>query len=179
MSKRLLATSLLFACACADAPLDARFTSRVVQRETCTSTGGRAETCTVEEALSQLEVILEEVEDRRVWLYGVPVDGTADRAVLGTRDSAGGFLFVARHEELNGATGCGLKQETMWSLAIDPSATKDAIGTDPCVPLLGREVSTTTTTAACETARTPPEGAVRTTRRRWEAPIECGVEDGE
>jgi hypothetical protein len=156
---------------CGAPPLTATFTSEVVQHETCKTSGSRPETCATNELVDDLRVRLVEVEDNAVWLYGIPRQGLPDRALLGTRDNQGGFLFVDEVTQSNSKSGCDVVTRLEISVAVDPAATK--VGTDPCVALLGRETDTTTSTAGCDTVHTPPEASTRIDRRRWQKPESC------
>ena len=156
---------------CGAAPLTATFTSEVVQHETCKTSGAHPETCATNELVDDVRVRLVEVEDNAVWLYGIPREGVPDRALLGTRDNQGGFLFVDEVTQSNSKTGCNVVTRLEISVAVDPTASK--VGTDPCVALLGRETDTTTSTAACDTVHTPPEASTRVDRRRWQKPQSC------
>lgn len=175
--KRALALSLLVgAGSCAKEPLVATFTSEVVQRDSCRVVGDGPETCTRDEGLALLRVTLVELDDGRVWLHGVPSGGDPDTSILGTRDAEGGFLFYAEQEQENAETGCVLTTTKELALAVDENVTEASVGTDPCVPLVGREIETTTTSAACDDVHDPPQAIVRVARRRWQAPTECAAD---
>lgn len=173
MRAALLLTLTVLCSSCGEPPLAAAFTSRVVQRDICRIIGTRPEVCTREEATTDVRVRLLEREDERFWLLGIPRNGVSDRAMLGTRDSRGGFLFVDELINENDATGCVLSERIEVSLAVDEAAAPDAIGTDPCVALLGRETEVTITSAACDSVNEPPLDSTLTARRRWEKPPEC------
>lgn len=158
---------------CSDGPLHATFTSRVVQREVCRSTDTTGEICEVDEQTSEFRVQLIEREDGNVWLYGIPRRGSPNRALLGTRDARGGFLFVDVLRSENTEAGCAIDDRREMTLTIDPAADIDRIGTDPCVALLGRETQTLTTSAGCDSINTPPVSSTLVTRRRWEPPEDC------
>lgn len=159
--------------ACGDEPLAAAFTSRVVQRDVCRVIGTRPEVCTREEATIDVRVRLVEREDERVWLYGIPRNGVSDRAILGTRDSRDGFLFVDEVIQENDGSGCVLTERIEISIAVEDAAPPEAIGTDPCVALVGRETETTVTSLECDGVNEPPLESTLTARRRWEKPPEC------
>ena len=168
---------LALAASCGPEPLAAAFTSRVVQREVCRVIGTRPEVCTREEATIDLRVRLVEREDERLWLYGIPRNGVSDRAIFGTRDSRDGFLFadsvVQEVLSEDGGSGCVLTEQLEISIAIEESALPEAIGTDPCVALVGRETEVTVTSLECDTVNEPPLPSTLTARRRWEKPLEC------
>ena len=152
--------------------LFARFTSQVVQQESCVQRGDAPEVCTAEAETLQLQLTVVEVDDQQLWLYGIPQDGVPERSILGTRDSGGGFLFVDESAQLTDTTGCALVARCELALRIDPAADASAVGTDACIALIGRETLTTTSSAGCDTA-TPPAASVRTNRRRWQQPVDC------
>lgn len=157
------------AVGCGDDPLlRATFTSRVVQLESCKSIGDAPEGCARDEAISELRVDLVEADSDAVWVYGVRRNSVDDRAVLGTRDQQGGFLFVDESVENDAASGCQLTSRLQLSLAVDPERVGDE-GSDDCIALVGREVETTTTSPECDAASVPPQQIVRTLRLRWEA----------
>ncbi|MDP2340677.1 MAG: hypothetical protein Q8O67_06955 [Deltaproteobacteria bacterium] len=165
-------------CGCAEDPLIATFTSRVVQLETCKSTGDGAEGCTREELVAELRNDVVEADDDTFWLYGLPRGGVADRAVLGTRDTLGGFLFVDATTQTDRSSGCVLSTRLELSLSI-PVDRIDDVGADDCISLVGRQLETTSTTAECDQTSVPPQPISRTVRRRWEplAPTTtCGAE---
>lgn len=158
----------LHAAGCGDAPLlRATFTSRVVQLESCKAIGDAPEGCARDEAISEIRTDLVEADNDAVWLYGVRRNSVDDRAVLGTRDQQGGFLFVDESVENDAVSGCELKSRLQLSLAIDPARVGDE-GGDACIALVGREIETTTTSPECDAASVPPQQIVRTLRLRWE-----------
>jgi hypothetical protein len=158
---------------CGDAPILATFTSTVVQHETCNVVGDRPEVCTREESSIDLRVRVVEREDDIVWLYGVDRGGASDRAILGTRDADGGFLFIDDLVQENDVSDCTLAQHREISLTIDPEAKADDVGTNPCVALVGRDVETTSASAGCDEINEPPTTSTVIARRRWQAPAEC------
>jgi hypothetical protein len=164
---------VLLGVGCGDDTVTATFTSRVVQHEICRVIGSRPETCEREESLLDLRVRIDEQEDQNVWLYGIPRGGVADRAILGSRDVDGGFLFIDERTQANNASGCTLTDRIEISLLIDPEADETLVGTDPCVPLVGREVEVTTSSSGCDTVNNPPLEQTLTARRRWEPPPTC------
>jgi hypothetical protein len=158
---------------CGQEPVDGTFTSRVVQHEACRVVGDRPETCTREEVLLDLRVRLVERDDKNVWLYGIPRGGVSDRAILGSRDTEGGFVFVDEVSQENQASRCVLTDRLELTLAIDPEADLQRVGTDPCIALVGRETATTTQTAGCDRVNNPPLEQTFAARRRWERPPTC------
>lgn len=172
--RRMVAVVLAFAASgCGDEPLIAAFTSRVVQRDICRVFGTRPEACTREESTVDVRVRLVEREDERVWLYGIPRNGVSDRAILGTRDSEGGFLFVDETVQENDGSGCVLTDRIEISIAVEAGADPEAIGVDPCVSLVGRETEVTVTSLQCDSVNEPPLESTLTARRRWEKPPTC------
>ncbi len=168
----------VLAAGCAPERLIATFTSRVVQLETCKSIADGPEGCTKEELTSELRNDVVEADDDTFWLYGLPRGGVADRAVLGTHDTQGGFLFVDATTQSDRSSGCVLKNRLELSLII-PVDRIDDVGIDDCVSLVGRQIETTTTTAECDQTSVPPQPLTRTVRRRWEplsATTTCGQE---
>jgi hypothetical protein len=147
-------------------PLTATFTSRVVKLEACRVVGGADEGCEKDEEFAELRVDLVQVDDTTWWLYGVPRSGVDAGALLGSRDSEGGLLFVSESRQTNSASGCDLTVRTQLSLRIDPER-EDDVG-DPCVALVGRQVDETSSSAACDAVGVPPQPIVRIVRRRWE-----------
>lgn len=176
MSARRTGSAILILalCACGDAPLHGTFTSRVVQFEVCTTLGDRPETCQRAETLLDLQVELRELEDESAWLTGVPRSGVSNRALLGTRDAEGGFLFVEELSRANSDTGCSVTERIELSLSIDPEADPATVGTDPCVALVGREYVVTTSSPGCDAVNEPPLEETRIARRRWQPPPSCG-----
>lgn len=172
----VLGVLMPFIAACGDEPLNAAFTSRVVQRDVCRVVGGRPEVCEREESSRDVKVTLLEREDGHVWLFGIPRFGVPDRAILGTRDSRGGFLFVDEQVQENSNSGCVLVERVEISIAIDEAAPAESIGVDPCVSLLGRETETTFTSFGCDDINVPPLDSTLTARRRWEKPPQCPPE---
>jgi hypothetical protein len=158
---------------CGDEQLNAAFTSRVVQREVCRVVGGRPEVCEREEATFDVKVQLVERDDDHAWLYGIPRGGVSDRAIFGTKDSRGGYLFVDEIVQENTASGCVLSERLEISIAVDEAAPAESVGTDPCVALVGRETEVTFTSAGCDDVNVPPLDSTLIARRRWEKPPEC------
>lgn len=163
----------LFLVACGGEPLVAAFTSRVVQREVCRVVGDRPEVCTRDEAITDVRVRLVERDDGNVWLYGIHRGGGADRAILGTRDSDDGFLFVDETVQENDLSACVLTRRLEISVVVDPAADPAQVGDSVCVALLGRETEVTTSSAGCDTVNDPKLTTTTIARRRWEAPPEC------
>jgi hypothetical protein len=149
-----------------DPPLTATFTSRVVQLESCRVIGSGEEGCEKDEQFAELRVELVQVDDDSWWLHGVPLGGVEHTSLLGTRDTAGGLLFVVGSEQVNSATGCQLAVRTQLSLRVDPERV-DEVG-DPCVALVGRQIDETAASAECDDAGSPPQPVRRIVRRRWE-----------
>lgn len=163
--------------ACGGEPLlIAAFTSRIVQLDACRIVGDGSEGCVRSEQIAERRLDLVEVEPGLFWLYGLPRDGVPDRAILGSRDSEGGYLFVDERIQENSVSGCSLTTRTSVNLAIDPERAADA-GVDPCVALVGRSVDTVVASPACDT-NVPAQQVVQTVRRRFE-PLgpesACGV----
>jgi hypothetical protein len=152
---------------CGDPPLVASFTSRIVQLETCRTVGEGSEGCVASEQIAERRLDIVEAEPGLFWLYGLPRDGVADRAMLGSRDNAGGFLFVDEREQQNTASGCVLTTRVTVSLAVEEGRAAD-VGANSCVALVGRSVDTVTSSAACD-QNVPPQQVVQTIRRRFEA----------
>jgi hypothetical protein len=168
MSRLVVASCFVVAAAgCADEPLIATFTSRVVQLETCKAVGDAPEGCSKDEAIAEVRTDLVEVDDDTFWLYGVSRGGVDDRAVLGTRDSGGGFLFIDESSQTDGSSGCVLANHVQISLAVE-AGREDDVGADDCVALVGRQTETTTTTAECDSTSVPPQPVDRVVRQRWE-----------
>lgn len=152
---------------CAEEPLVGTFTSQVVQLESCRVVGEAPEGCSKDEAIAELQVDVVEAAEDTFWLYGLARGGVEDRAVLGSRDSVGGFLFVDESSESDGTTGCVLTERLELSLAVEAGRLPD-VGTDDCIALVGRQIETTTTTAACDSTSATPQQIVRVVRQRWE-----------
>lgn len=152
---------------CADEPLIATFTSRVVQLESCKVVGEAPEGCSKDEAVSEVRNDLVEAGDDTFWLYGFARGSADDTALLGTRDTVGGFLFVDETVHTDASTGCVLTETLQLSLAVEAGREAD-VGADDCVSLVGREVDTTVTSAECDATSVPPQAIERTARRRWE-----------
>jgi hypothetical protein len=155
------------AVGCGDPLFQGTFTSRVVQLETCRVVGEGSEGCTRAEQFAERRFDIVEVEEGLFWLYGLPRDGVADRAILGSADAQGGFLFVDERRQENSVSGCVLTTRTSVSLTIDPDGV-DKVGSDPCVALLGRSVDTVTASPACDT-NVPAQQVIQIVRRRFEA----------
>ena len=158
---------------CGPPPLDATFTSRVVQHDTCKTVGARPQVCTKEEANTDVRVHLVEREDDNVWLYGVPRGGVSDRAVLGSRDAPHGFLVVDTTTTSNAGSGCVVVSRLEIALAVSADVDPKKVGVDPCVPLVGRENETTTSSPGCDAVNQPPQQTVLVANRRWEKPPTC------
>jgi hypothetical protein len=175
MSRRLCALiAVVGALGCAPEPVVASFTSRVVQHEDCKVVGDRPEVCSTEETLLDIIVRIVEREDSdEVWLLGIPKGGSSDRALLGSRDDEGGWLFVDQVSNENAESECSVTDRLEISLAIDPEADPEQVGTDECIALLGREVATTKSTAGCDAVNDPPLEQTQIARRRWEKSPTC------
>lgn len=170
---QLVALSVVLSVGCGREPINASFTSRVVQRDVCRVVGGRPEVCEREEASLDVKVQIVEREDDHAWLYGIPRNGASDRAIFGTRDSLDGFLFTDEIEQENSNSGCLLRNSLTISVAIEESAPLESIGVDPCISLVGRETEVTFSSAGCDDVNVPPLDSTLTARRRWEKPPEC------
>lgn len=172
---RLLALMGLAAgvAACGDAPLRATFTSRIVQHEICRVVGDRPEVCTREESATDVRVRVEEQDDDNVWLYGIPRGGVSDRAILGSRDLEGGLLFVDERVQESDSSECTVVDRLEITLEVDRDADPEAVGVDPCVPLVGRETEVTESSAGCDAVNEPPLAQALIARRRWQAMPEC------
>ena len=151
--------------------LAAAFTSRIVQLETCRTVGDGAEGCSRTEQFAERNLELVEVETDTFWLYGVPRDGVPDRAIIGTRDSAGGFLFVDERTQTNSTTTCAVVTRVEISLQIEEGREAD-VGIDPCIALVGRSVDTVSSSIGCDATGVPAQPVVQTVRRRYE-PIDA------
>ncbi len=165
-------TGLLVA-GCGDPPLRATFTSRVVQHETCRVVGDRPEVCTRDERTDDVRVRLVEQEDDNLWLYGIMRGGVPDRAILGSLDAEGGYLFIDEVARESDQSGCTVTDRIELALEIPPDVDTDAIGVDSCVPLLGHETEVTQSSAGCDTVNDPPLAQALIARRRWEQMPEC------
>jgi len=175
---RLLAilSAVIVAGCGGDPPLVATFTSRIVQLDACRTVGEGTEGCVRREEIAERRLDLVEVEPGLFWLYGLPRDGVTDRAILGSRDSEGGFLFVDERTQANSVSGCELVTRVSVNVAIDPERAAD-VGVDPCVALVGRSVETVVASPACDT-NVPAQQVVQTVRRRFEpvgADSTCGT----
>jgi hypothetical protein len=178
-TRSLAVVVVVVVAGCADEKLIATFTSRVVQHETCKSSGDGPEGCTRDEVIAELRNDVVEADEDTFWLYGLPRGGVADRAILGTRDNVGGFLFIDATSQTDRSSGCVLATQLELSLAI-PVDRIDDVGADDCVSLVGRQIETTTTTAECDQSSVPPQPISRIVRRRWEtlSPTStCGAEN--
>jgi hypothetical protein len=178
MTRISVLMALLVVAGCGGEPLlVATYTSRIVQLDACRTVGEGTEGCSRREEFAERRLDLVEVEPDVLWLYGVPRDGVSDRAILGSRDNAGGFLFVDERTQTNSASGCELVSRVTISVAVDPARADDS-GVDPCVALVGRSVETTVASPACDT-NVPAQQVVLTVRRRYE-PVSldstCGAE---
>lgn len=179
----LVVLALGFSGCGGDERLVATFTSRVVQLDSCRTVGDRPETCTESELFADLSVDLVEASDDTFWLYGVMRDGVNDRAILGSRDSAGGFLFVDERQRVNAENGCTLEQRLSISLRYPDGVTDNNAADDPCAGLVGRQLETSTSSAACDTVNVPALPVQEVSRKRWEAVPEdqraalCGVNE--
>ena len=151
---------------CADPLFEVTFTSRIVQLETCRVVGDGSEGCVRTEQFAERRLDLVEAEAGTFWLYGLPRDGVPDRAILGSQDSEGGFLFVDERRQENSVSGCVLTTRTTISLKIDVDGADD-VGVDPCVALVGRSVDTVTASPACDT-NIPAQQVMQIVRRRFE-----------
>lgn len=176
LSMFLLATSLSSACG-GEELLSAAFTSRIVQLETCRAVGGGAEGCSRTEQFAERNLELVEVEPDVLWLYGVPRDGVADRAIIGTRDTQNGFLFVDERTQTDTATTCEVVTRVEISLQIEVGREAD-VGVDSCVALVGRSVDTISSSIGCDSTGVPAQAVVQTVRRRYE-PIDAASTCGQ
>lgn len=166
-------TSLLPLLGCGEELFMGSFTSRVVQREVCRLVGNRPEVCAVDEKISELRLQLIERAGGHVWLYGLPRRGAPERALLGTRDAEGGFLFVDEITSADAASGCVVGDRLEIVVSIDPEAEDEDVGTSACVALVGRETASISSSAECDTVNTPPLPSTVVSRRRWEPAEEC------
>ncbi len=152
----------------------ATFTSDVVQRETCRVTGdAEREACTREVVTQRVRVTLVEDQEQRVWMTGLTRQGAPGRALLGTRDQTGGYLFFDETRQTNADTGCVLSESLTLALRLDEDAEAGDVGVDDCVALVGRENRFTTTSAECDDVNDPPAEITRVVRRRWEPADGC------
>lgn len=168
-----LLAMMVGAAACGEGPLRATFTSRIVQHEICRVVGARPEVCTREESATDVRVRLEEQDDDNLWLYGIPRGGVSDRAILGSRDLEGSFLFVDERVQESDSSECTVVDRLEITLDVDRDADPEAVGVDPCVPLVGRETEVTESSAGCDAVNEPPLTQALIARRRWEAMPEC------
>jgi hypothetical protein len=167
MTRLVAILSAVIVAGCGGDPLlVATFTSRIVQLDTCRTVGEGSEGCVRREEIAERRLDLVEVEPGLFWLYGLPRDGVTDRAILGSRDSEGGFLFVDERTQTNSVTGCELVTRVSVNVLIDPERVADA-GLDPCVALVGRSVETVVASPACD-SNVPAQQVVQTVRRRFE-----------
>jgi hypothetical protein len=176
MMRRLLLSTLgLLALAACGGPQDsvATFTSDVVQRETCRVVGEGRESCTREEVTLRLRVTLIEDALDRVWMTGINREGNPDRAILGTRDSEDGYLFEDEQTQTNANSGCVLTDHILLSLRVPDEVDASQVGLDDCLPLVGRETRTTTTSPECDQVNDPPQRIQRIQRRRWQEAAGC------
>lgn len=176
--RRLIAPlAVLGVAGCGGEPLlVATFTSRIVQLDACRTVGEGTEGCVRREQFTERRLDLVEVEPGLFWLYGLPRDGVNDRAILGSRDSEGGFLFVDERTQTNSVSGCELVTRVTVNVAIEPERSTE-VGTDPCIALVGRAVETVVASPACDT-NVPAQQVVQTVRRRFErlgADSTCGT----
>ncbi len=165
---------VVVASACGgDDPLMATFTSRVVQLDSCRKVGDGDEGCARQEIIAERRFTIIETDPGIYWLHGLPRDGVPDRAILGSDDNVGGFLFVDERRSVNSQTLCELTTRTELSLTIDPDAI-DLVGTNECVALLGRSTDIVSSSAACD-QNVPAQAVVQTVRRRFERPAPGGL----
>lgn len=172
IASALLAMGLLVV-GCGDPPIHATFTSRVVQHETCRVLGDRPEVCTRDERTDDLRVRLIEQDDDNLWLYGITRGGVPDRAILGSLDAEGGYLFIDEAVRESDASGCTVTDRIELSLEVSQDVDADSIGADPCVPLVGHETEVTQSSAGCDTVNDPQLAQALIARRRWEQMPEC------
>ncbi len=169
------AVVVIVGASCGETLVAGTFTSRVVQHETCRVQTGRPQTCEQTEKLAELTVRLDEnADDDTVWLSGIPKSGGTDRAILGSRDDEGGWLFVDEAGSRNSETTCAITSRLEISMKVDPNANPQKIGADPCIALVGRETATTVLSSGCDTVNTPALNETRIERRRWEPSTTCG-----
>ncbi len=154
----------------------ATFTSQVVQRNTCRITGDQAEACFREDVTLRVRVSIIEDEFDRAWLSGISQDGEPDTRILGSLDAEGGYLFATNVVNVNAESGCRLSETVELTLRVDDEAAVEDVGVDPCVALVGREVRTSSTSAACDDINDPPVPVTRIVRRRWERPGACSAD---
>ncbi len=167
--KRALVAGLLALGACgSEELLNAQFTSQIVQLETCRTVGASEESCTRNEQFAERRLDLVEVETNVFWLYGALRDGAADRALLGARDTTGGFYFVDERTTTNAETGCVQVARIEVSLQVEEGRVAD-VGADPCVSLVGRSIDRISLSSECDTTNVPAQPVVQTVRRRYEA----------
>lgn len=171
---RIVAFAIVaLAGACGSPPLDAPFTSEIVQHDVCKVVGSRPQVCDKQETIDDVRVHVVETDDQNVWLIGIPRDGHSDRAILGSRDSTGGFLFTDETVTTNAASNCTLDDRLEIAIAVDTAADAKKIGSDPCIALLGRENEVTTSSPGCDAVNNPPAQIVTTANRRWQKPATC------
>ena len=160
---------------------EATFTSLVVQREVCTlslqddeeadeDAPEPEEECDRYEVNTVLRYKLIEDAERRVWIKGWFINGSAHRNWLGTRDSEGGFLFERTTVKENEGTGCTRTETQTLSLQFPYGVSGFEEANDVCNHLEGRETVVVTTTAGCNESG---PGSIRTVRKRWEEDPTC------
>lgn len=152
---------------CGDPLLSASFTSEIVQLDTCRRVGDADEGCARSEQIAERELELVEVEPDVLWLYGVVREGVADRAILGTRDVAGDFVFIDERTQTDASTGCVVVTRIELRLGVEEGRDAD-VGVDPCVALVGRSVDTISSSLACDSTNVPAQPTVQTIRRRYQ-----------
>lgn len=156
----------------------ASFTSEVVQRESCKLVGDAdEESCSRDEVTFELRVDLIEDEQQRAQLIGIPLDGDPGRALVGTKDSYGGWIFISERQQSNADSGCELNERVELYLALEDGMNPDEVADDACAALVGREVRTTETNAACDEINDPPQKIQRILRRRWQRSARCDLDD--
>ena len=172
-----------FVMACGNGEvLQGTFTSKVVQREICTESVSEEELeegedapepnveCARYEKNHILRYKLIEDSERRVWIKGWHIDGHPHRSWLGSRDQAGGFLFIRTITSENQSTGCTNTEVQTLSLAFPYGVSGFADIGGVCTPLEGRETIVNTTSAGCNENEL---GTIRTIQKRWEEDPTC------
>ncbi|MFZ9886724.1 MAG: hypothetical protein ACO3JL_04400 [Myxococcota bacterium] len=153
------------------------FTSDVVQRDTCRTSGdGSRELCVREPVTTRVRVTVIEDTDQRVILHGVPLENGTQGTLLGTRDQSGGYLFFDERRQENIETGCTLRTERTLALVESSELDAGAQISSSCPALVGRDTAVTIASAACEPLQDPPVESRRIVRRRWEPAVGCDAD---
>ena len=168
-----------FFLACGGGESDfASFTSEIVQRESCKVVGDATEeSCSRDEVTFELRVDLVEDENERAQLIGIPLDGDPGRALVGTKNSYGGWSFISERRQTNEDSGCVLNERVELYLSLEEGMTLEDVTEDPCAALVGREIRTTETTAGCDDINDPPQNIRRILRRRWQRSARCDLDE--